>query len=80
MTAAVAMVSLAPHVLADVTGSGAASHVTAGAVLTLVVPLALLVLVLAWWWLAVRRGWPALPTARHPASPRHRWHLRHRDE
>jgi len=54
--------------------------VTAGAVLTLVVPLALLVLVLAWWWLAVRRGWPALPTARHPASPRHRWHLRHRDE
>ncbi|MGZ4202283.1 MAG: hypothetical protein ACXVRH_09525 [Thermoleophilaceae bacterium] len=65
---------------ADVGGTGAASHVTAGAVLTLVIPLALLVLVLAWWWLSSRRGWPALPTERHPAPPRHRWHLRHRDE
>ena len=42
-------------VLADVGGTGAASHVTAGAVLTLVIPLALLVLVLAWWWLSSRR-------------------------
>jgi hypothetical protein len=67
-------------VLADVGGSGAASHVTTGAVLTLVIPLALLVLVLAWWALSARRGWPALPTERHPAPPRHRWHLRHRDE
>jgi hypothetical protein len=66
-------------VLADVSGSGAASDVTSGAVLTLVMPLALLVIVLAWWWLAARRGWPPLPTARHPAPTRHRWHLRHRN-
>jgi hypothetical protein len=67
-------------VVADVSGTGAASHVTSGAVLTLVIPLALLVLVLLWWGLSARRGWPALPTRRHPAPPRHRWHLRHRDE
>ena len=64
--------------LADVMGSGAASDVCAGAVLTLVIPLALLAIVIAWWWLTARRGWPALPTTRHPAPPRHRWHLRHR--
>jgi hypothetical protein len=67
-------------VVADVGGNGTASHVTSGAVLTLVLPLALLVLVLVWWWLAARRGWPPLPTSRHPAPPRHRWHQRHRDE
>lgn len=67
-------------IFADVTGSGAASDVTAGAVLTLVLPLVLLAIVLAWWWLAARRGWPPLPTTRHPAPPRHRWHLRHRHE
>jgi hypothetical protein len=66
--------------LADVSGSGAASHVTSGAVLTLVLPLALLAIVLVWWWLAARRGWPPLPTSRHPAPPRDGWHLRHRDE
>jgi hypothetical protein len=65
--------------LADVSGTGGASHVSSGAVLTLVLPLALLVLVLGWWWVAARRGWPPLPTARHPAPPRHRWHLRHRN-
>jgi hypothetical protein len=64
--------------IADVTGSGAASDVSSGAVWTLVIPLALLAIVLAWWWLAARRGWPALPTTRHPAPARHRWHLRHR--
>jgi len=67
-------------VLADVGGTGAASDVTAAAVLTLVIPLALLVIVLVWWWLSARRGWPALPTERHPAPPRHRRHLGHRDE
>jgi hypothetical protein len=67
--------------LADVSGTGAASHVSAGAVLTLVLPLALLIVVLVWWWLSARRGWPPLPTTRHPAPPtRHRWHLRHRNE
>jgi hypothetical protein len=66
--------------IADVTGSGSASDVSAGAVLTLVIPLLLLAIVLAWWWLAARRGWPTLPTARHPAPPRHRWHLRHRHQ
>jgi hypothetical protein len=74
------LLTTASLVLADVSGSGAASHVTSGAVLTLVLPLGLLVLVLLGWWLAVRRGWPALPTERHPAPPRHRRHLRHRDE
>lgn len=53
-------------VIADVTGTGAPSDVTAGAVLTLVLPLALLALVLTWWWLAARRGWPKLPVARRP--------------
>jgi len=32
------------------------SDVNAGAVLTLVIPLALLLIVLAWWWLLVRRA------------------------
>jgi membrane protein DedA with SNARE-associated domain len=32
------------------------SHVGAGAVMTLVVPLALLMVVLAWWWFLVRRA------------------------
>jgi len=66
--------------LAEITGNGAPSHVTAGAVLTLVLPLAVLALVLGWWWLAARRGWPPLPTARHPAPARRRWHLRHRQD
>jgi hypothetical protein len=61
-------------VLADVKGTGAASHVTAGAVLTLVLPLSLLVLVLGSWWLAARRGWPPLPTRRRPAPPGDRRH------
>ncbi|MBS1869320.1 MAG: hypothetical protein JSS99_06620 [Actinobacteria bacterium] len=58
--------------LADVTGTGGASDVPAGAWLTLVLPLALLAVVLAWWWLAARRGWPKLPGARRqtPAAPR----------
>jgi hypothetical protein len=64
--------------LADVSGTGAASHVTAGAVLTLVIPVALLIVVLLAWQLSARRGWPPLPTERDPAPPRHRWHLRHR--
>ena len=68
---------LAP--LADVSGTGAASNVSGGAVLTLVLPLALLAIVLALGWLAVRTGWPSLPTTRHPAPPRHRWHLRRHD-
>jgi hypothetical protein len=60
--------------VADVGGSGAASDVTSGAVLTLVIPLALLVVVIAWWWLAVRRGWPAVRNGRGraeqpPAAP-----------
>jgi hypothetical protein len=67
-------------VVADVGGTGKASHVTSGAVLTLVLPLALLVIVLVAWHLRVRRGWPALPTERHPAPPRHRWHLRRHDD
>lgn len=67
-------------VLGDVGGSGAASHVASGGVLTLVIPLALLVIILLSWWLATRRGWPPLPTQRHPAPPRHRWPLRQRDE
>lgn len=80
MTSATTALAHALSLLGDVKGTGAPSDVTAGAVLTLVLPLALLVLVLAWWWLAVRRGWPTLPTTRHPAPERHRWHLRHRDE
>lgn len=64
--------------LADVSGNGGASHVNSGAVLTLVLPLALLFLISVWWWVAARRGWPSLPTTRHPAPPRHRWHLRQR--
>jgi hypothetical protein len=67
-------------VFADVGGTGAPSHVTSGAVLTLVIPLGLLVVVLLSWWWAARRGWPALPSERHPAPPRHHWHLRHRNE
>lgn len=50
--------------IADVSGTGHPSDVTAGAVLTLVLPLALLAIVLTWWWLAARRGWPKLPVAR----------------
>ena len=65
--------------LADVTGNGGVSHVNSGAVLTLVLPLGLLFLIFAWWWVAARRGWPPLPTARHRAPPRQRWHLRHRN-
>ncbi|MEA2395271.1 MAG: hypothetical protein QOJ82_3162 [Solirubrobacteraceae bacterium] len=80
MSVAAAAAGLAPRLLADVHGTGAASDVTAGAVLTLVLPLVLLVLVLAWWWLAASRGWPPLPTTRHPAPERSRWHLRRRDE
>jgi hypothetical protein len=45
-------------VVADVGGNGAASDVTSGAVLTLVLPLALLAIILVWWWLTLRRGWP----------------------
>lgn len=66
--------------IADVTGTGAPSDVTAGAVLTLVLPLALLAIVLVWWWFAARRGWPKLPTDQHPAPARHRRHRRHEDE
>jgi hypothetical protein len=76
----ISLLATAASLIADVSGSGAASHVSAGAALTLALPLALLVIVLAWWWLASRRGWPPLPTRRHPAPPRHRWHLRHRNE
>ncbi len=54
--------------IADVSGSGAPSDVEAGAWLTLVLPLALLAIVLTWWWLAARRGWPKLPGARRQAS------------
>jgi hypothetical protein len=57
-------------VLADVTGTGAPSDVTSGAVLTLVLPLALLAIVLLWWWLAARRGWPKLPAEQRPAPVR----------
>ena len=53
--------------IADVSGTGHPSDVTAGAVLTLVLPLALLAIVLTWWWLAARRGWPKLPVARREA-------------
>jgi hypothetical protein len=53
--------------IADVSGTGHPSDVTAGAVLTLVLPLALLAIVLTWWWLAARRGWPKLPVARRQA-------------
>ena len=67
-------------VVADVSGSGKASDVAGGAVMTLVLPLALLVIVLFLGWLAVRAGWPSLPTTRHPAPPRHRWHLRRHHE
>jgi hypothetical protein len=56
------------RLVADVGGSGAASDVTSGAVLTLALPLALLVVVLAWWWLAVRRGWPAVRKGRGAAE------------
>ena len=80
MSAAPATAGQALRLLADVHGNGAASDVPAGAVLTLVLPLALLALVLLWWWLAASRGWPPLPTTRHPAPERHRWDLRHRDE
>jgi len=59
---------MAPLLLiADVSGSGAPSDVPAGAWLTLVLPLALLAIVLTWWWLAARRGWPKLPVARRQA-------------
>lgn len=54
--------------IADVSGTGHPSDVTAGAVLTLVLPLALLAIVLTWWWLAARRGWPKLPLARRQAA------------
>jgi hypothetical protein len=67
------MLALWTIVMADVGGTGGVSHVNSGAWLTLVLPLALLILVLGWWWLAARRGWPPLPTSRHPAPPRHRW-------
>lgn len=80
MTSAAIALAHAPRLLGDVQGTGAPSDVTAGAVLTLVLPMALLVLVLAWWWLAARRGWPPLPTTRHPVPERHQWHLRHRHE
>lgn len=69
-----------PALLADVTGTGAPSDVIGGAVLTLVLPLALLAIVLVWWWLAARRGWPALPTERHPAPARERRRRRHRHD
>jgi hypothetical protein len=74
-----ALLHTALAVVADVGGTGAASHVTGGAVLTLVIPLGLLVLVLTWLWLAARRGWPPLPTDKQAAPPRHRWHLRRRN-
>jgi hypothetical protein len=53
--------------IADVSGTGHPSDVIAGAVLTLVLPLALLAIVLTWWWFAARRGWPKLPAARREA-------------
>ena len=53
--------------IADVSGSGSASDVAAGAWMTLVLPLVLLAVVLTWWWLAARRGWPKLPVARRQA-------------
>jgi hypothetical protein len=56
------------RLIADVTGTGHPSDVTAGAVLTLVLPLALLAIVLTWWWLAARRGWPKLPAERRQAQ------------
>jgi hypothetical protein len=74
------IVTTASTLLADVSGTGGASHVTTGAWLTLVLPLALLAIVLVAWRLSARHGWPSLPTERHPAPPRHRWHLRHRHE
>jgi hypothetical protein len=57
--------------IADVTGTGAPSDVAAGAWMTLVLPLALLAIVLTWWWLAARRGWPKLPGARRQAPTPH---------
>ena len=48
--------SLLVHIVADVGGSGAASHVTSGAVWTLVLPVALLLVVLGLLWLAARRA------------------------
>lgn len=54
--------------IADVRGTGHPSDVIAGAVLTLVLPLALLAIVLTWWWLAARRGWPKLPVAQRRAA------------
>jgi hypothetical protein len=80
MTLATTALGHALRLLGEIHGTGASSDVTAGAVLTLVLPLALLMVVLAWWWRAARRGWPPLPTTRHPAPERHRWHLRHRHE
>ena len=65
--------------IADVSGTGAPSDVVAGAVLTLVLPLALLAIVLVWWWFAARRGWPKLPTEPHPPPTRHRRQRRHED-
>lgn len=62
------MTNLAIQILGDVGGNGAASHVTSGAVMTLVLPLALLAVVLAWLWLAVRRGWAPL-RGRTPETP-----------
>lgn len=59
--------TLLPVLIADVTGSGSQSDVTAGAWMTLVLPLAVLAIVLTWWWLAARRGWPKLPGARRQA-------------
>jgi hypothetical protein len=59
------------QLIADVTGTGHPSDVTAGAVLTLVLPLALLAIVLTWWWLAARRGWPKLPAERRQAPAPH---------
>ena len=53
--------------IADVRGTGAPSDVEAGAWLTLVLPLVVLAIVLTWWWLAARRGWPKLPVARRRA-------------
>jgi hypothetical protein len=64
-----AVLALALHPLADISGTGAASDVTAAAVLTLVLPLVLLILVLAAWALAARRGWPPLTRARRRAVP-----------
>ncbi len=53
--------------IADVTGTGGASNVPAGAWMTLVLPLVVLAIVLTWWWLAAKRGWPKLPVARRQA-------------